>query len=189
MSNEEFGGLIWKFGRSLVRLETLDSYAVPSDDALYSAFLDGKPLPAKMPNEWEEWFEKVRLATSSGKEMVRIHTIPRELTPYLRYEIEWAYRYFNQPNGEKVFLLVREDNPKLMSDSRAREDFYILDDEKLVFVNYDKENRWVGLEIQEDRSLIRSYQEYVGKLRQNAMSLDQFMVELRNSTLTVHPKS
>lgn len=129
----------WK--TSLFRLEALDRYQVDAEQPLLSAYLRGervRPYDAGL----EEWLELRRQEYAAGKRRMRVHAIAGPVTPYLAFEIEWAYIACAKA-GEDIRLA----HWRSWAESPFRHqppDFYVLDDARVVVMEYSAERRWVG---------------------------------------------
>jgi hypothetical protein len=73
------------FKKEAFRLELLDEYSVPEENE-YKLFLEGEYLSSQRNNDW---CNLVRKIVSTNRIIHRIHIIPTQLTPYLKYEIDW----------------------------------------------------------------------------------------------------
>lgn len=178
----ELDSVIWDFQKSSVRVEAFDNYAAPSDDVMYAAFLAGKAPPA--PDKgWVDYYTQLKNMVDSGKEFVRIHTVPKILTPYLRYEIEWAYSMYNVPSGERVLITTRSSNPEV-----ARiplQDFYLLDQRRVVRLNFDNQMNFQGADLTSDPRVVDWYLLATQKMMTNAVDLEAFLQRLRNTPINV----
>ena len=133
LSRAEFSHLFSSFSTSAFRLETLPEYRVEGEAEELALFLQGKPLP---PDGNEGWCRIVAAATQAGKRMQRVHVIPRRLTPYLRFEIEWGYLYSAEA-GEEI-LLLPHDSPDQVFGTWPLHDFWVFDDRIYVRMHYDE---------------------------------------------------
>jgi len=121
MTPDELLELHRSFTASVVRLETLQHYAVPGDDERQRAYREGRPLP---PREGKS--ATVRLiqdAVRAGKAFERIHVVDVPLSDYVRYELDAAYPE-NVAAGEQVWIVDRAAHPGL---ENARWDFVLVD--------------------------------------------------------------
>jgi hypothetical protein len=118
-------------------METLQSYQVAPEDALFSAFMEGRPLPYS--TESSAWLRRITDYTGSGRRMSRVHVVDEPLTDYLRFELE-VYR-INQSAGEEVFITPRRTHVALAS---FNQDWYLFDDETLIFMHYSESGEFLG---------------------------------------------
>ena len=176
LSREEFGGLFTSFGASAFRLETLPEYRVESEAAEFDLFLQGKPLP---PDSNEAWCRVVSAAAQAGKRMQRVHAIPRRLTPYLRFEIEWGYLYSAEA-GEEILLLVH-DQPGQLFGIWPIHDFWVFDDRTYVRMHYDESGRFLFGERIDDPAAVDAYRRIQAVALNHAISLQRYLAEARSS--------
>jgi hypothetical protein len=164
----------WK--RSSFRLEALDRYTVDFEREEFEAFLRGEPMPPN-PAEFEDWFEKLRRERAEGRIRSRVHAIVGPLTPYLQYEIAWAY----QPNaaaGEEIGIIhcaSWEATPFGMQPP----DFYLLDDERVILLAYDDEGHWLGGDIVTDPGQVAEYRRLRDVAVGAARPLAEYLAALR----------
>lgn len=130
VSGEEWGKLASNFRATLFRLEALAEYDSPDEKSLIDAFERGESSAPTGP--LAEYFAAQRKLVLSGKSVERVHVVPDELTPYLRWEIRWAYQHLADA-GVKVYLLPESKCSELAK--RAFE-FYLIDDTHLIEVVY-----------------------------------------------------
>jgi hypothetical protein len=135
--------IVWAAQKSVCQVETLDSYSVKHDDPVYRAFIQGVKPSEKDLEGYKFWFEQVSQAIKRGVNASRIHLISDKETEYLKYEIEYGYRQWCMPFGEKVHLLKRSENPEV--SKLAFRDFYVIDDLRVLAPIYDKANQYIGL--------------------------------------------
>ena len=176
LSREEFAGLFTSFDASAFRLETLPEYRVESEAAEFALFLQGKPLP---PDSNEAWCRVVSDATQAGKRMQRVHVVPRRLTPYLRFEIEWGYLYSAEA-GEEILLLVH-DQPGQVFGAWPVHDFWVFDDRTYVRMHYDESGRFLFGERIDDPVAVAAYRRVQAGALERAVSLQRYLAEARRS--------
>jgi hypothetical protein len=162
--------------RSSFRLEALDCYAVDFEREEFEAFLRGEPLPPN-PAEFDDWFEKLRRERAEGRIRSRVHAIAGPLTPYLQYEIAWAY----QPNaaaGEDIGIIhcaSWEASPFVTQPP----DFCLLDDERVIVLAYDAEGHWLGGEIITGPAALADYRALRDVAVKGARPLAEYLAALR----------
>ncbi|SDH19052.1 hypothetical protein SAMN05216553_117133 [Lentzea fradiae] len=130
LNNEQFGRLFVDFRKSATRIETLPVYTVEEEREPIEHYRSGRPLPA---GRNEEWAANIRRSVAAGKYMGRVHIIDHELTPYLRFEIDWYYRV-NSAAGEDIRFIYREDVPDLYYT-----DTWLFDEAVVVDLSYTPE--------------------------------------------------
>ena len=138
MTNEEFFRL---FRASAWRLEALPAYGTPESDPAFAAYLRLGHLPplAERPAK-QAWMAAVREATAAGKRLGRVHVLRRPLTPYLAYEL--ATYPENVDAGEDVRIADAGEHPELAGLDR---DFWLLDDQLALLMDYDPEGHFRAL--------------------------------------------
>lgn len=180
MSDDE---LLWEllrsFRRSAWRLEALDRYTVPSDEALLAAFLRGDPPPPPDP-ELTEYLAILRSLRDQGRTMGRVHAIAGPLTPYLRYEIEWGYPPLAAA-GEDVRILHRTSWQRTPF-GRQPPDFWLVDEETAALMRYDDEGRWLGLDLVSGEQ-VSPYRELRDQAVREAVPLSQYIAAMRRLPL------
>ncbi len=162
--------------RSSFRLEALDRYTVDFEREEFEAFLGGEPMPPN-PTEFDEWFEKLRRERAEGRIRSRVHAIAGPLTPYLHYEIAWAY----QPNaaaGEEIGI-IHTASWEVSPFVTQPPDFYLLDNERVILLAYDAEGHWLGGEIITDPVLVVEYRRLRDVAMQAARPLTEYLAALR----------
>jgi hypothetical protein len=144
---------------SAYRLETLQTYAVLSDEERQRAFHAGQPLPPPRQDKVED----LRLITKlrqSGRSVGRIHVVDRPLSDYVRYEL--AVYPENAAAGEDVRIADRSRHPGL---AMLTQDFAIFDGEAdqpaVILFDYDTSGRLLGYEHTTDPIVVeRCRQQY-----------------------------
>jgi hypothetical protein len=180
----ELGNLVWSARSSVIQVETLPHYGVPDDDLMFSLWCKGESPTPEQLSGFTAWFSQVREAAHRGVQIDRVHIVPEILTPYLRFEIEFSYHRFCEPNGERVWILQRESNEGLVS--RVSGDFYLIDENRLLLPQYNAQNNFVGLKEGTAPSLVESHRTLREELLQSSVPLKQFYEAMKSSPLKVH---
>ncbi|WP_043540995.1 DUF6879 family protein [Salinispora pacifica] len=126
--------------RSVFRLETLRSYTAPGEADLLRDFHAGRPLPPRGP-ETDPWLRMVADSVQAGRSWSRVHVLDRPLSDYLRFEL-LGYQG-NVAAGEDVRIADRATIPEALGASR--QDFWLLDDELAVVIDYDGEGKRLAM--------------------------------------------
>jgi uncharacterized protein DUF6879 len=128
-----------RFTQTLFRLETLDYLDVSSDGDDFERYLAGLPGPDM--SRKGPWMDVIRNEVAEGKHTYRVHVVRPPLTDYLRFDFEWGYVY-NEQAGEHIGILdlAERDCP----ESLIFQDFWLIDDEHLVLMQYDDAGRYAG---------------------------------------------
>jgi hypothetical protein len=127
------------FTRSAFRLEVLDRYTVDSDQGNVESYLAGGPAPT-----WAEgsaWMDQLARESAEGKRNYRVRVLESPLNDYLRYECEWGYAYTSRA-GEEIYILDTAEAPR--PAGLMDEDYYLLDDERVLAMRYDDDGRLLG---------------------------------------------
>lgn len=123
------------FTSDLFRLETLPRYLVDSDEGDYQRYLSGGEGPANNA----EWLELLQRDTAAGRHSRRLRIFDDEPTDYERFEAEWCY-VPNSRAGEDIRVMQASgtEHPRDLGD------FYVVDGEHVLRMNYDSEGRFEG---------------------------------------------
>lgn len=143
--------------RDLFRLETLPHYDAASDDEDYHRYLRGEPAPAAAGKE--AWLQRLRTDTTAGRMWRRVHVLAPPLTDYLRYECEWGYTY-NVAAGEDVRILDVSTGPAGAEVLGLIGDFFLVDGEQAVRMDYDQAGRFHGA-VPVDPAMLATFQAMV----------------------------
>lgn len=141
------------------RLETLQHYDVPGDEARQSAFHGGRPLPPPGEGKAAD-LELIRQLRAAGRSIGRVHVVVEPLLPYIRYEL--AVYAENIAAGEDVHIADVSEHPELADLST---DFAIFDAETeaphLILFDYSVEGRVLGYQhIQKPEEVDRHWRLY-----------------------------
>ncbi len=108
----------------------------------------------------------------------RRQKISKVLSSYLRFEIEWWYK-FSAKAGEKIYLIYKSDYDKLTSDYKSM-DFWLFDEKDAVYLIYDKEGRLLDIKPVIDRKEIKKLIELKRILLNNTIPLNNFLISYKN---------
>lgn len=142
LRGEEFDARFRRFRSSVFRLETLQVYRGSGEEDAIAAFQSGLAEPPDDP-EQADWEEMIRANLRAGRVMQRVHVVVEPLSPYMRFELTWAYAP-NAAAGEDIRIIpVRENEwpPEL-----PRQDFWLFDDIELFAAHYADDGMWLGVE-------------------------------------------
>lgn len=167
--------------RTSFRLESLDRYTAEHEEGLLTAYLRGEPVPPAEPG-LVEWCDLLRRERAAGRERRRVHAIAGPLTPYLRYEIDWAYTACSAA-GEDVRILHRPTWADTPFGERPP-DFYLLDDERVVVMSYDDVGHWLGGDIVSDPLEVAHYRVLRDHALGMAIPLRDYLAALRRTPIT-----
>jgi hypothetical protein len=143
--SDEFNALFTGFKRSAYRLETLQSYGSPDEDAFYAAFLAGEPFPAD--DAGKQWWitNVVEPATAAGRGMSRVHIVREPLSDYMRFELTWAYAP-NVNAGDSIGIIPVAEGSPWPAPFPEDYDYWLIDDRLYEMVYADDAIRtWLGV--------------------------------------------
>src|SRR5439155_13702096 len=103
LRGEEFDARFRQFRSSVFRLESLQVYRGSGEDDAILAFQAGLAEPPEDP-EQTEWEEMIRANRRAGRVMQRVHVVIEPLSPYMRFELTWAYAP-NVAAGEDIRII------------------------------------------------------------------------------------
>ncbi len=170
-----------EWSQTSFRLESLDQYTVDQEAAPLAAFVRGEPV--RPPDKsLEDWLERLRREREQGKSRVRVHAIAGPLTPYLRYEIEWAYT-LNAAAGEDILLLHSETWAETPFGTRPP-DFYLLDDRTVAVMEYDGIGHWLGGDVITEPSDVAQYRLLRDQALNAAVPLSHYLAAMRRTPLS-----
>jgi hypothetical protein len=164
------------FERSAFRLELRDRYEIPAKRARIGSFLDGQPLPDQ--DAKDAWMKFIRNSLRLGKSISRVHVLPVQLTPYLRYEIEWGYLY-TATAGESIHLVQFADASHYLAEQTL--DYWLFDDNGAVLMHYHPDGRFLKSQIVDDPQQIAKLTKLKYDLLTIAVPLRQYLRRQRNA--------
>lgn len=136
LQGEAFDALFRTFNRTAFHLELKDTYNALEEADPFKLFLDGKPDHFA----WHEpWLRLVREATRAGKSMTRVRVVTVPHSDYTRWGLTVAP--LNIEAGEDIRLLPRH---RATDIDFPPDDFWLFDDERVVFTVFEDDGRFVG---------------------------------------------
>lgn len=122
------------FRYSVFRLETLQVYSDPGEDAGIAAFHRGDPEPP--PNCAEvQWSAMLREHRDAGRVQQRVHIVAEPINDYLAYEICWEYGP-HVAAGEDIRIIPITDT---WPEDVPQGDFTLFDSRRLFHLSYNPE--------------------------------------------------
>ncbi|MBY8862155.1 hypothetical protein K7711_37170 [Nocardia sp. CA2R105] len=119
--------------REAFHLEVRDAYAVADESEPLRRFLDGEPDDYA----WlEPWLQLVKDTTGRGVAVTRVRVVTVPHTDYTRFSL--AVTELNTGAGEDIRYLPRHEAGEVPGD-----DFWLLDDNRVVFNLVDENGRAV----------------------------------------------
>lgn len=138
LDDEAFENLFSSFKESAFRLQTLPTYDVEFEKADFARFKAGKPCGTDRMAA--SWYRTINQHVEAGRQWENIHLLPRKLTPYLRYLIDWGY-VFQSSAGADIAFIFKE---KAKDEWLNVRDFWLFDNQQLVWMHYDEANKYLG---------------------------------------------
>lgn len=140
MDIDELGDwIIDHYDRDAFRLETRDRYLVDSDEADYQSYLAGAAGPDREAKAG--WLDFLADAAEQGRRWRYLHILDsRDMTDYLRFELEWCYTDNETAGADiRVLDLAEVEVPEYLRDL---DDFYLVDGHAAV-LSYDSSGRYL----------------------------------------------
>lgn len=169
ISGKEFGELFSGFAKEAFRLEMLQTFSIPEEQAEIKNFLGGVMRPPSDFNK--EWHDMIIDASSRGAIYKRVRIIELPLTLYTKYEIAWGY-FDNIQAGEDIRVISKEDTKGFAEYVPAILDYWLFDEKTCVIMFYDQEGRFLGAFVVPDKYL----DGYI-KLKNHALSVAKRLKE------------
>ena len=136
LQGEAFDNLFYTFKESAFHLEVEDAYHTPDESEPFQKFLNGEPDDF----EWHRpWLELIRKATKSGKRVERVRIVSEPHVDYTRWGLSVAP--LNIDAGEDIRWLPRQTTKGM---DLTADDFWLIDDERVVFTIFTPEGRFSG---------------------------------------------
>lgn len=143
-NSEEFDRLFEGFRHTAFRLETLQRYNSPDQWEQVDAWLAGEPPPDEAVMDW--WLGMLHETVPAGKRWQRVHVAVEPLTTYMRWEIS-AYEEQVDAGEEIGIIPVRAGE---WPEELPRHDYWFFDSSLLAKMIYDEDDRFVGIDIDDD---------------------------------------
>jgi len=144
ITNDEFQDLTASFKHSAVHLETRDAYGTATELPHMAKWAAGEPDDL----EWlQGWCAKVRAHVEAGRTVRRARVVSEPLSDYQR----WSYSIARPmvEAGEDIRWVPRR---LVSSIGIPGNDFYLLDDELVIFLHYAGSGLNIALTTSTDRS-------------------------------------
>ncbi|MDQ1292141.1 MAG: hypothetical protein QG608_18 [Actinomycetota bacterium] len=150
---EDIDRLTERFARSARRLETRRAYEVEAEAPALEAFARGDRTPLTDYPYYRPWFERIRAVTAAGGLVQRIRILDEPPTPYQEWEI-WIAPCAVEA-GENIRYLTRDHARPL--GVPTDHDWWLLDDTRLVVLDFDDNDRPQGGHVLTDPPTIRTH--------------------------------
>lgn len=147
LRGDAFQGMFRSFERTAFHLEVRDVYHTPEEAAPFQRFQDGEPDDFA----WQRpWLELMREVTESGRSVRRLRVVPVPHVDYTRWLL--SISGFNVEAGEEIRWLPRT---ALRGLPVADDDFWLLDDRRVVFTLFEADGSGAGGAVTEDPAIVR----------------------------------
>lgn len=146
ISIEEFSNFFDKFKHEAFRIELMQQYLVDGEKDLYekskqSILKDSEFL--KYHNDWLKFLERCK---KSKKSVLRVHAIKKPYSSYLKFEIDYSYKY-NLKYGETIKLLIIDNEFEVfLNKYEYIGDFWLFDNKDCIFLKYDRNGTFLGVQ-------------------------------------------
>lgn len=130
--------------RSAVHLELRDVYSVLDEADMFEQWKSGQLTESQVHEWWAPWLEMTRGMSDRGVRMRRARVVSEPLSEYIHYE--WSIAR-NQDGGEQIRWLPRQCATGL---AVVPVDFWLFDDETVVFNHFSGTGEWIDNEITRD---------------------------------------
>lgn len=185
IQNPNFYELLGAAEHNVFRLEAMDDYDVPQEDGFCREYAAGTPV-ARIINGMPDamrWYEFMERLAKEGRPSLRIRALPRRPSKYIRQELDIFQ--FAVDHGEDIRVLIKEQNSDIKTfwDS----EFYVLDDSRVLYVKYDENNKYIGVEEETDSDCIIEKVRQRDTLIKRSVPFSQFLGHLRTSAILEIP--
>lgn len=177
LSRAEFDCAFEDFATSAFRLQLLSEYAVPEEATSLAAYLTGEPFPPRTP---DAWVETMAAQVARGKSWTTVHLLPKRLTPYLRFLIDWGY-VDDAARGARIRFLLPPHASRLRT--LAPQDFWLFDDERLVLMHYSPIGEFLGAEEASSSAALASARKARAFALKHAVELRAILARRRSGSL------
>ena len=177
LTAEDIDELFRTASRRIFRVESLPEYNVPGDLAIFAHFTRGVPLLPFEHSGVKDWLDKIHRICERGISFQRLRLIPRLITPYLRYEIDWYYSH-SKPYGEDTRFYPLTSMPQSI-----KSDFYVFDDAKVVHIEYNARCDWTGSYLETNDTRANELINGSSVIWNNATKLEDFLARYRSLTV------
>lgn len=150
-------------------MEVRDSYDATYENESLRKYLAGEPddLP------WmQSWLTMIRRATAQGRRFARVRVVSFPLTSYSRFGV-WCAQFTNSA-GEDIRYLARE---QAGAAALPKHDYWLFDSHKLVRMQFDNADHFLGGEIIEDPAIVVQHNYWRDAAWHHAARRDDFATE------------
>lgn len=148
---------------SLFRFEYLQSFSVHSEIELWDTWQKERRINEECMKEWWQYLANKK---QNGVNMQRVSFVRLPLSPYKEMEIEIFKKTL--PYGDGIRIITEDKFNKL---NIILQDFWLIDESKVVDLHYDIEGKWLGFDVSDD---VTKYLKAKRSLLANSMPLLEF---------------
>lgn len=156
LQGDAFEALFRTFEGRAFHIEVQDSYHTPEEADPFHLFLTGQPDDLA----WHQpWLDLVREVTGQGRRIDRVRVVTVPHVDYTRWGLVIAEH--NIVAGEEIRWLPRH---LVDSDRLPADDFWLFDEDRVVFTVFEPSGRFAGGAATEDESIVeygRSVRDHV----------------------------
>lgn len=136
LTGDAFDDLFRTFARTAFHLEVQDTYSTPEESEPFRRFLTGEPDDFA----WHQpWLTLIKETTGAGRSVSRVRVVTVPHVDYTRWGLTVAE--LNIAAGEDIRWLPRHLTADL---ALPLDDFWIFDDERVVFTVFEPGGRFAG---------------------------------------------
>ncbi|WP_026932494.1 DUF6879 family protein [Glycomyces tenuis] len=150
LDDPEFSRPFREFRYTAYRLEALQRYTVPSEEAPFERFQAGEERGA-FPGIAQWIDETIAPAVAEGRRLHRVHVVELPVSDYVRFEAAWAYAH-TAAAGEEIRILPVEQGE--WPAELPHYDYWLFDSRSLLSMYYDDDGRFVSARYEDDPELI-----------------------------------
>ena len=144
----------------------------------YDAPYENESLRRFLANElddlpWiQDWLTMIREATAEGRHFSRVRVVSMPLSDYSRFGV-WCAQFTNGA-GEDIRYLIRD---QAQAEGLPSHDYWLFDSCKLVGMQFDDADRFLGGEVIEDPAVIVQHNYWRDAAWHMAVRRDDFAAE------------
>lgn len=151
-SSEELKQLCMGIRKSFVHLETRDAYGTETEQPQIAKWRRGEPDDGAW---YAWWLEMLRGHRAAGRTCRRLRIVSEPLSEYQRWAFSRADLYVDA--GEETGYVARPRLTTVLLPGSG--DFYVFDDELVLFLHYTGSGTNASFEITEDPQIVRTCRE------------------------------
>ena len=146
LEGEAFTDQFHSVSRRAFHLEVQDSYSTPDESGPFALFLNGRADDL----EWHQpWLDLVRAVSAGGRSIDRVRLVSEPHVDYTRWGLSIAPH--NIAAGEDIRWLPRH---LVAASEIPADDFWLLDDDRVMFTVFEPGGRFVGGATSIDPSIV-----------------------------------